>query len=74
MMRHLFSLITAAWMASLLVIVWAITGRAMEDRGPRSCPRRGCRREPAGQGCNHAPACDGSRAGQFTPPVKPMRD
>lgn len=55
------------WIASCLAFFWTLAARAMEDRGPRSCPRRGCRREPAGQGCNHATACDGSRAGHFTP-------
>lgn len=27
------------------------------------CPRRGCRRRPAGQGCNHQPQTDGSASG-----------
>lgn len=57
----------ALWMASALAWVWGLVINAQEDRGQRSCQRRGCRRSPAGIGCNHAAACEGSLARQFTP-------
>ena len=36
-----------------------------EEPEAQECPRKGCRRMPAGQGCNHAPRTDGSASGHF---------
>jgi hypothetical protein len=36
-----------------------------DDACCTGCSRRGCRRMPAGQGCNHAPPADGSAARRF---------
>lgn len=67
-MNHTFmNWMAALWMASMLAWLWTLAGLTKEDRGPRSCPRRGCRRMPAGQGCNHAAACEGPQARHFTP-------
>ena len=48
----------AAYLATLAAI-------DQEDDGGNGCPRRGCRRMPAGQGCNHQPQTDGSASGPF---------
>lgn len=67
-MNHGFwNAMAVLWIASCLAFFWTLAARTKEDRGPRICPRRGCRRMPAGTGCNHAAACEGSRARLFTP-------
>lgn len=64
-MNHAFmNWMAVLWMASMLA--YFVTTATKEDRGPRTCPRRGCRRMPAGQGCNHAAGCDGPQLRQFT--------
>lgn len=47
------------WMGSMLTFVWTMAARHMDGDAQRSCQRRGCRRMPAGQGCNHTAAGDG---------------
>ena len=42
-----------------------ICGTNTEDDAGSGCPRRGCRRMPAGQGCDHQPQTDGSASGPF---------
>jgi hypothetical protein len=34
-----------------------------DDAGCNGCRRRGCRRMPAGHGCNHKPRTEGSESG-----------
>ena len=36
-----------------------------DDACCTGCSRRGCRRMPAGQGCNHVPPADGSAERHF---------
>jgi hypothetical protein len=36
-----------------------------DDDGCNGCSRRGCRRMPAGQGCDHRPPSDGSAERHF---------
>ena len=36
-----------------------------EEPAAQECHRKGCRRRPAGQGCNHTPRTDGSASGSF---------
>ena len=36
-----------------------------EEPVAQECHRKGCRRMPAGHGCNHAPQTDGSASGHF---------
>jgi hypothetical protein len=57
------SVLVFCLMAGALVAYLATTNH--DDAVGEECPRRGCRRRPAGQGCNHTPRTDGSASGSF---------
>lgn len=54
------TLLVLAGAAFYLGTVWTTN---KEDDAVDGCPRRGCRRMPAGQGCNHQPRTDGPASG-----------
>jgi hypothetical protein len=54
------TLLVLAGAAFYLGTIWTTN---KEGDAVNGCPRRGCRRMPAGQGCNHQPRTDGSASG-----------
>lgn len=56
------TLLVLAGAAFYLGTIWTTNTEADAVNG---CPRRGCRRMPAGQGCNHQPRTDGPASGDF---------
>ena len=56
---------TLLFIAGAAFYLGTICGTNTEDDAGSGCPRRGCRRMPAGQGCDHQPQTDGSASGPF---------
>lgn len=52
------------WLAAAVAYLSLFTDPRDGD-ADRDCPRRGCRRMPAGKGCNHAETREGPRARPF---------
>jgi hypothetical protein len=54
------TLLVLAGAAFYLATIWTTN---TEDDAVDGCPRRGCRRMPGEQGCNHQPRTDGPASG-----------
>ena len=54
---------TTLVLAGFAFWLWTFTNK--EDAAGNGCGRKGCRRMPAGQGCNHQPRTDGPASGHF---------
>ena len=53
------------WLAAAVAYL-SLFNDPQDGDADKECPRRGCRRTPAGQGCNHAGASEGPLARLLT--------